>query len=355
MGGTAFNSTDYSAGVSRLRSTGKAFARASSATAKGAYDDIAEILDPKKLKNSMREACFAAGFNDSTPIIVSLDCTGSMSNVPKEIQGELPKLIDLLIEQGISDHPNLMFMAHDDETVVKNAAFQMSQFETGADELVKSLNEMIIPGNGGGNDGEGYHLSCYAAARHTRLECHERDGTKGFMIYICDEQPYYDAADPATHGTTPEIAMSVFGDRLQETVTMLDSMKEVCKRYHVFVIRPGHTSHGKNHKITKMWQELLSNAGENPEHVLEIEETSAIISTIALAIGRLCGADSDEMVDVLKTKNAIGVDAAAAATKAIVPANNGKPLATSTADTNVITTTDGKPKPGRPRKMAAAN
>lgn len=347
MGGGTYSSVSHTEAVKALDDSGKAFARSSRAVSSGDITgNIAAILDPLKLKNGMRESCFAPGFNDAMPIVISIDGTGSMHDVPRQIQQELPKLIDLLLEQGVTDHPNVMYICHDDETVVSRAAFQMSQFEITAPTLVTALNEMVIPGQGGGNDGESYHLTFYALAHHTRLEAFERDGTKGFLFMICDEQPYFDRGDPNKRGTTPEIAKSVFGDVIEREVSMLESLRKTCERYHVFIIRPGHTSHGANASITRMWQKLLKDAGENPEHVLEVAETEAIISTIALAIGRLTGASSDDLVDVLRSKGAAGVDAASAATTALV-ASAGAALVAKAS--SAVVTSDEKSS-GRSRR-----
>ncbi len=321
MGSGSHDPVDHASAVKALDDSGKAFARSTRAAATGDFaGSIAKILDPKGLKNGVRESCFAPGFDQVTPIVVSIDCTASMEDVPEKIQKALPALIGLLVEQGITDHPNVMFIGHDDETVVPNAAFQMSQFEIGAPKLVEALNEMVIPMRGGGNDGEAYHLTFYALARHTKLESFERDGTKGFAFVICDEQPYYDAGDPSKHGTSPAIAHSVFGDRIEAEVTMLESVRETCKKFNVFVLRPKHTHHGTDVRITKMWQKLLQDAGENPEHVLEVAETDALVSTMAMAIGRFSGVEHDDLVDVLRAKGAKGVHAASKATAALVPA-----------------------------------
>jgi hypothetical protein len=326
MGAGQFNSIDYDAAVNALQSTGTNFARSAAAASTGNFTNIAEILNPRKLKNGVRESCFAPGFNDATAIVVSIDGTGSMEQIPFHIQQQLPKLLELLTEKGVSDHPNVLFMCHDDELIgLPDAVFQMSQFEIESTKLISALNEMIIPGQGGGNQGEAYHLSFYAAANHTRMEAFERDGAKGFFFMICDEEPFYHAGDPTKEGTSPAIAKEVFGDTIEATVTMLESVKKVCERYHVFILRPGHTSHGKNKTISRMWQDLLRKAGENPEHVLEVEETEAIIPTIALSIGRLADVDEDDLVDVLKAKGAAGIDSAIQATRAIVPVGNRQP------------------------------
>lgn len=323
MGYGGFDPKTYSNAVNRLQQTGQTFARSAAAQADPTVD-LADLLNPRKLKNKLRECCFAPGFDEAVPIIVSIDGTGSMEEVPGVLQKELGNLITLLVENGVTDHPNVMFLCHDDEYALPDdARFQMSQFEIEAPKLIEALNEMIIPGYGNGNQGEAYHLAFYAAARHTRLEPFERDGTKGFLFLIGDEEPYYEDGDFRKLGTKPRVAKAVFGDKLEAEVPMLDLVKETAKRYHIFVLRPGHTLHGKNPHITKRWQELLRAAGVNPEHVLEVAETDALVATIALAVGRILGADRDELVQVLKTKGAAGVKAAAAATQALVPAGHG--------------------------------
>lgn len=319
MGGGSFDPLNYKSAVMSLNADGKSFATSAKAASTGDYKNtVKNHLNPRKLKNGIREACFTPGFEDATPIIVSIDGTGSMQNVPVQIQQNLPKLMSLLVEQEISDHPNILFMCHDDEEALPpDACFQMSQFEASDKELLAALNDLIIPMHGGANRGESYHLSVYAAANHTRTDEFDQRGKKGFFFIICDEEPCLDAADPAVSGTTPEVAKEVFDDSIQAIIPMLESMKKVVERYHVFVIRPGHTNHGRNKTISQMWRDLLLKAGENPQHVLEIEETEAIIPTMALSIGHISGSETEELADVLKTQGTSGVDDALAAVKTV--------------------------------------
>lgn len=311
---------NYSAAVDHLQAKGQTFQRSATAAQTRNFSNIADILNPRKLKNGVRESCFAPGFNDATPIIVSIDATGSMNAVPADIRDQLPKLIELLIEQEVSDHPNVMFMVHDDERAQgPDAVFQMSQFEIGPQELTTALNECIFPGNGGGNRGEAYHLPIYAAANHTKLECFERDGQKGFLFIIGDEEPYYGAGDPTVYGTSPEIAKECFGDIIEAEVSMLESLKKAAERYHIFLLRPGHTSHGTNPEIKARWQQLFKQAGIDSEHVIDVAETPALVTTMAMTIGTLAGVDRDALVDVLKQKGAAGVDKAASAALALRP------------------------------------
>ena len=66
-----------------------------------------------------------------------------------------------------------------------------------------------------------------------------------------------------------------------------------------------------------MWRDLLSTAGENPQNVLDIPETEAIIPTMALSIGRISGVEVEELADVLKTQGSEGVETALAAVSAV--------------------------------------
>lgn len=338
MGGGSYSSTRYRSAVDHLHSSGMAFARSAKAVSSGDIDgNMSELLDPRKLKDGIRESCFCDGFNDATAIAIGIDATGSMQDVPYIIQKELPNLIDLIVEKGLSDHPNVMFTCFDDETVTANAAFQMSQYEIEASKLVEALNNMIIPHAGGGNDGESYHLFFYALANHTKIECFDRDGQKGFAFIICDEQPYFDRGNPAHKGTTPELAKELFGDSLEKEVPMLDSVKKAAERYHIFVLRPHHTSHGEDKSISRMWQKLLQDAGENPENVLEVKDPKSLVTTMVLSVGRLLGADAGELVSVLRAKGAAGVDDAAAATKDLVPVTSGGAVAVGTASSEIVT------------------
>lgn len=321
MGDGSFKSEDYTRAAANLASTGQTFQRSATAQATGNYrGSIAEILDPRKLKNGVRESVCPPGFEDTLAVIVGIDGTGSMEQVPHYIQRDLPKLIELLREQGVTEHPNVLFMCFDDERAIPpDAVFQMSQFEADGPKLLEALNEMIIPNNGGGNRGEAYNLVFYAAARHTTIESFEKEGRKGFLILIGDEEPYYENGDPTKHGTSPALAKEVFGDTIEKEVTMLESIREAAERFEIFVIRPGHTSHGKNPAITKEWQKLLSAAGVNAEHVLELAETEAIVTTMVTSIARLSDVDESDLVDVLNAKGATGVAAAMASTRALVP------------------------------------
>jgi hypothetical protein len=328
MGGGSYSTASFASVVNDLDTSGKTFARSATSARSGDYSAraIADILDPRKLKDGRRESCYVPGSTSLLPVVIAMDATGSMGSVPREVRDQLPKLMETLIEQGISDHPNILFMAFDDETTTPQAAFQMGQFEIEPKVLLASLNEFVFPGKGGANNGESYHLPIYATANHTRLESFEREGEKGVFVLIGDEPPLLNAADDwHKNGTSPELLKNLFNVSAQKDIPMVDSLRKLLETYHVLIIRPGQTSNGRDKEITTMWQKLMTDAGGNPQHVIEVEKTASITAAITLFIGKsVAGLDHGDLVDVLSAKGAVGVADAARATSAIVSYGAGK-------------------------------
>jgi hypothetical protein len=257
---------------------------------------IIDGLDPRKRKSNVYEATLAPDCKTLLPIVVSIDGTLSMRKTPLPLQEHLHKIFKTLIAQDV-DCPNVMVMCHDDELAIPpDAAFQMSGFEKNEVDLCRIINEIDFPGCGGGNKGEAYHLPFYAVANHTHFEAKE----KGFFFMLCDEEPYYNAGDPAKFGTNPEIAKEIFGDVLEHEVPMLESVKKVAEKYHIFILRPAHATFGQTQKITKAWQKLLELAGENPDNVLEVADTIAINPVIAFAMCITRGGDLEKLEAILK-------------------------------------------------------
>lgn len=346
MGSGSHSTQSYKSVVQDLKASGQTFARSTTAAATGNYNNIADNLNPRKFKNGKRESCFKPGTDTLLSIFVALDATASMGDVPAAVRDGLPSLLDTLIQQNICAHPNIAFAVFDDEHAIRpDAAFQMSQYEIAPAELVTALNEAVFPGHGGGNQGEAYHLPIYAAAYHTRLESYELQQQKGVFVLVCDEQPYYHDGDFNVHGTSVSIAKEVFGDVIEKEVSMVESMTKLLETHHVLIIRPQHTQNGRTKSITKRWQDLLKAAGGNPEHVLEVEATNAIIATIALYIGQFIAAmDQADLVDVLRGNGADGIDAAARATSSIV-AFAGAALAVGNTNTELVPSDmDGAPR-----------
>lgn len=182
---------------------------------------------PLNMKN--RECRDSAEHPNTIPIIVGLDVTGSMGNIPKDfVMDGLPTMMGTIIQRGSPD-ASVCFMAIGDHEYDK-APIQVGQFESGDAELDLWLTRSWLEGGGGGNNGESYGLTYYVAARHTVTDSYTKRGIKGFLFTVGDEPilPIYPAS--ALKG--------IFGDNesLQSSIRVEDILKEAQESYHVYHI-----------------------------------------------------------------------------------------------------------------------
>lgn len=183
----------------------------------------------------------------STPIIIALDVTGSMMDTPyKMIRDQFPKIMDSLIQLGVSD-PQIMFMAIGDH-VYDRYPLQTGQFESDTAKLLDTLQSLVIEGGGGGNLGESYLLAHIVAGYHTETDSWFKRHTKGFLFTIGDE-PNLD---------------KVAGVRLERilgyqtgaaSITAEEALQKAQEQYHVFHVHITNASHGT--RPVESWKNLL--------------------------------------------------------------------------------------------------
>lgn len=205
---------------------------------------IHESLSPINLR--FREARDSEAHPKSLPCIIGLDVTGSMGRIPHDlIQHGLPTMMSTLIENHLPDVA-VCFVAVGDHKS-DSAPLQVSQFESGDEELDRHLTNTWLEGNGGGNGGESYFLPWYFAAKKTSTDAWEKRKEKGFLFTIGDE-----------HCHDSIVATSVkriFGDsEATEGHTAVDLLKEAQEKYHVFHLNLG------GEAVQESWKKLL---GEN--------------------------------------------------------------------------------------------
>src|SRR5205085_5425976 len=124
----------------------------------------------------------------SHAVSVLFDVTGSMQSVPRILQANLPRLMDLLIRKGYLEHPQIIVGGIGDATCDR-APLQIGQFESGI-EIDDDLGKLYLEGGGGGQKTESYELAMYFLARHTALDCFEKRRERGYLFLIGDEMPY---------------------------------------------------------------------------------------------------------------------------------------------------------------------
>jgi hypothetical protein len=307
MGGSSWSDKSYTNKVASKATRGVATfdhdADVKRGTAHGVHPDL-------NIKGKIREARDSAAHPESVPIGVIFDVTGSMQEVPAQMQKKLPELMGLLLRKGYVKDPQILFGAIGD-TYSDSYPIQMGQFESGI-EMDDNLTKVILEGNGGGQNRESYQNALYYFAHRTATDAWEKRGQKGYLFMTGDEHPYTASTrgELATH-----LGVTVESDVAVETI--IAACKE---RWHVFFIIPKGTSHYAEPDLKADWQRLIG-----AENVLMLDDPNGICELIGLTIGLMEGAVIGESIpDVLK-------DVGASAKVAHAVSSALDPLAKSTA------------------------
>jgi hypothetical protein len=242
---------------------------------------VHQKMNPRGVR--LRESRDSDAHPESRAVGVLLDVTGSMQEVPRIVQQNLPRLMGLLLRNGYLDHPQILIGAIGDATC-DHAPLQVGQFESGI-EIEEDLGKLFLEGGGGGQVTESYELAMYFMARHTALDCFEKRGKRGYLFVIGDEAPY-----PRVKRKEVE---RLIGDKLQADLTTEELIGELKRSFDVYFILPKMTHHWNNKSVHRRWVKLLGQNVlrlANPAGICEL-----IASTIGLAEGQvdLAGLDDD--------------------------------------------------------------
>jgi len=107
--------------------------------------------------------------SNKTPIVVSVDVTGSMGDWPRVIWDKLPMFYGQIMMQGYLTDPAISFSANGD--FHDAAPLQISDFAQGND-IDGKISKIFLEGGGGGPEAshESYELSAYYYSRHCKIE-----------------------------------------------------------------------------------------------------------------------------------------------------------------------------------------
>lgn len=209
-------------------------------------------FNPAKMKLP-REACDSALSPHSRGVIVAEDVTGSMGSfLLSLIKKEFPRLITQTYE-SVSFDPHIMFMGIGDAAAGDNAPLQVTQFETDL-RMLEQLEKIWLEKGGGCNPYESYILPWYFAAKHTKMDCFDKRGEKGFLFTFGDELP-------TPHLTQRDIR-STFGDQdsLQESMITAEECLEMASKkfycYHIILHGWYYSRHNPNGVINE-WRNLM--------------------------------------------------------------------------------------------------
>lgn len=200
------------------------------------------------LSVGVRECRDSEEHPQSTPIIIALDVTGSMLDIPhKMITEQLPFIMGKIQQMGIPD-PQLLFMAVGDHEWDRYP-IQIGQFESDTTKIVDMLQSFVLEGGGGGNRGESYCLAHLIAGFHTETDSWFKRNTKGFLFTIGDEPnlPRIDA-NYLVKGLGYQNGIS--------DITAAEALTKAKEQYNVFHIHVSDASH----RLDSGWQQLLGDS-----------------------------------------------------------------------------------------------
>lgn len=189
------------------------------------------MLPNKKNKAHLRESRDSEKHPNSVPIIVVLDVTGSMGDIPEHLIREgLPNLVSKIMEKGIKD-PQILIMAVGDSRCDGNdGVFQLGQFESGDKEMDMWLERIWISGGGGGNGGESYNWAYLYALNHIETDAWQKRKQKGFIFTIGDDHCHSQLSSREIQEYMGEVTKTT---ETVDTQSLVEKLKEQWHVYHL--------------------------------------------------------------------------------------------------------------------------
>lgn len=266
MGGSSFSYDDWS----NISSSNKTKTKSELFTSNKLLDEV----NPAKMKNGIRESCDSTNNPNSTPIIIGLDCTGSMQTIPEYmIKTGLGELFKNIYDKKPVSDPQVLFCTIGDVVAGDIAPFSAGQFESQCDLLVDGLTKFWLNGCGGGdNDQESYDLPYYFAVNHTKTDSFQKRGQKGYLITIGDEPP--------PRVLTAGDINKVFGTNPEGNVTFEQLVSQVRRTYipiHIIIEEGSHVRAYGLDTVLKPWRNLL---GEDAIVCSDYTKLAEIITSI---------------------------------------------------------------------------
>ena len=221
---------------------------------------------------------------ESTAIIVGLDVTGSMGMIADALARKgLGTLVEEILARRPVPDPHILCMGVGD-VLYDQAPLQVTQFEADI-RIARQLEQLWLEKGGGGNACESYNLPWYFAVLHTRIDCFEKRGRKGYLFTVGDEEP--------PPGLSAKAIARVMGDRVQRNFSSTELLTMVSCRYHVFHVIVEEGSHARHDPqgVRSSWNELLG------QRVVGLADHTKLAEVIVSAVEINEGRDRDAVAD----------------------------------------------------------
>jgi hypothetical protein len=243
--------------------------------------NLHQELDPKRIK--IRESRDSADHPASTPIIIGLDVTGSMSPVLDHMARKgLDTLVKAIYERKPVTDPHIMCMGIGDIEAADQAPLQVTQFEADI-RIAKQLTHIWLEEGGGGNDSESYTLPWWFALNKTVVDSVEKRKKKGYIFTVGDECiPTMIRASRMGKVTDEKLLENIDSEKLY---------KEVSEKYNVYhlMVEEGNFYRGHEKEVKSSWTKVIS------QHAIPLSDHKKMAEVIVSTIQINEGMDPDEV------------------------------------------------------------
>lgn len=238
--------------------------------------------------NVTRESCDSDEHPESTPIIIGLDVTGSMSNILNEVAQQLGNMVTEILEREPVKDPQILFAAIGDSTC-DDYPMQVTQFESDI-RIAKQLTELYFEMGGGGNGFESYPLAWYFAGNHTKCDNFLKRGKKGFLFTMGDDS--YPESIPAKH------LQKIFGDGFEtDKISTKEILSKASREWEIFhlCLKQGSNmrswgSSSEEKRVIGEWTELLG------ERAIPVSDYTKVPQIIVSLLEAMAGKKVDDIV-----------------------------------------------------------
>lgn len=234
------------------------------------------MLDPHEFGN--RESVDGPDHPESTPLILALDVTGSMSTVLDDLARKGMKVLceEVYKRRPITD-PHICCCGIGDVAMGDRAPFQATQFEADV-RIFEQLEKLFLEGGGGGNCFESYILAWYFAKFRTKTDSFAKRGRKGFLFTIGDEEvtPSVSAGD----------VFKAMGDQLERGMTakeLYDLVSTEWQVYHI-IIKQGSHARGFYPEVRKSWDDVIG-----AQRVVPLDDYTKLGETVVSILEVMAG------------------------------------------------------------------
>jgi len=238
-------------------------------------------LDPKKFK--FRESVDSADNPESTPVIIALDVTGSMTPVLDSIARKgLKTICEEIYDRKPITNPHICTLGIGD-VECDSAPLQATQFEADI-RIFKQLEEIWLERGGGGNYHESYILAWYFAMHRVASDSFRKRGRKGFIFTIGDEE------------ITPSISSNHLSDHLGDSCegfsaqSMFDLTFPEWEIFHIIVKEGSHASRNLD-KVVQSWTKVLG------QRAVQLSDHTKVGELVVSLMEMTTGKSAPEVVD----------------------------------------------------------